>query len=297
MEDKETWKLILAIHQYVLQCKEHIDFIAINHSDNHTEILCNHLRKSCDLIISFKKPFEQNSITEFYAIKPLVFANIKNNNLPNEVYKTLQLYLPYAVLPYFAKKEKKCFAISHFAQTLDGRIASTSGSSKWIGNEENLVHAHKMRALCDAILIGAGTLYRDNPRLNVRLVEGQNPIKVVLGNLDAQDKQYNAIDDSTIVIKRKDTERPSNNCQEILETLYKKGIYSVYIEGGAKTTSAFLKSGAIDQIQIHISAKIIGAGIEAFSFKGISDIDNSIKFTTTKFVKVGEEIMFIGNLK
>jgi riboflavin-specific deaminase-like protein len=297
LEDKETWKVILAIHQYFLRCQENIDFIAVNYSRGQNEILCNLLGNHTDFIISFKQQSKIQSIAEFYATEPLALTSINSDYLPQDVYKVFQLYIPYAILPYFAKKLKKCFAISHFAQTLDGRIASTSGNSKWIGNKENLVHAHKMRALCDAILIGAGTLYKDNPKLNVRLVEGQDPIKVVLGNVRAKAKQYNAIDESTIVIKRNNTEESLSNCQEILDSLYKKGIYSVYIEGGAKTTSSFLKAGTIAQVQIHISAKIIGAGIEAFSFNGISDIDKSIKFTISKFVNIGEEIMFIGNLK
>ena len=290
-----VWKLLMAIKKFVEKTEKNFDVLYIKETGMiYTE------NSADDGDLAFVIDFSGNCTfnhTIFRSSAPFIIGTEKNNHLNSVDLGLIELYLPYALLPYYARRYNKCFAISHFAQTLDGRIASKSGSSKWIGNEENLVHAHRMRAMCDAILIGSGTLYRDNPRLNVRLVEGTDPKKVILGKVGHKKDHYIALDDSTIVFEKGTNDSPYIKCKDILDSLYQKSIYSVYIEGGAKTTSSFLKSGTIDQVQIHISTKIIGAGVAAFSFDGISDIDKSIRFTNNRFIKVGEEIMFIGNLK
>jgi diaminohydroxyphosphoribosylaminopyrimidine deaminase/5-amino-6-(5-phosphoribosylamino)uracil reductase len=87
----------------------------------------------------------------------------------------------------------------------------------------------------------------------------------------------------------------SFNGTEILEKLFKKGVHSIYLEGGSKTTSAFLNCSGLDQIQLHISPIILGSGVSNFTLPEIADISEGISFSEFMFVPVGDTVMFIGN--
>ena len=263
---------------------------------------------SKDFLLIFRLNGEKGGI-EINFDSPFSIVISRNTLLEEQEVQQFMLYLPYCVLPYFSKKNKKCFAITHFAQTLDGRIASSSGSSKWIGNEQNLIHAHKMRALCDAILVGASTVVVDDPKLDVRHVTGENPRVVVVGGeridlakyyisgsdpiLFCEDK--NGIEKGIKKIKLTKYQDEFET-KEILECLFNIGLHSVYIEGGSKTTSSFLRQSNIDQLQIHISPRILGSGISGFSFDGIDDMEDAINFTKSRFIAMGDHMMFLGEL-
>src|SRR5579863_6643298 len=73
-----------------------------------------------------------------------------------------------------------CYVLGRIAQSLDGRIATTSGASRWISGQADIVHTHRLRALFDAVVIGAGTVRADDPQLTTREVEGSSPVRVVL---------------------------------------------------------------------------------------------------------------------
>jgi len=215
----------------------------------------------------------------------------------------IKLYLPYVFLSVSAKLLKRAIIISHFAQTLDGKIATNSGSSKWIGNNENLLHAHRMRALCEGILIGRQTMLSDRPQLNVRHCKGDNPKKIILGRNNCKDEISKIIGDNFIEVSIekaetgdvKSIEMDSFSGLKILQDLYKKGVQSVYLEGGSKTTSAFLKCSGLDQIQLHISPIILGSGVSNFSLPEIENISEGTHFSKFEFVNIGNTVMFLGN--
>ncbi|MEM8893405.1 MAG: RibD family protein, partial [Bacteroidota bacterium] len=219
--------------------------ITISQSDNEPPVFIKieNVNAGNDVVFSADKPFELKLVS--------------NSLLGEEDLTLTTLYLPYALLSYFGRLNKTCYAVTHFAQTLDGRIASASGDSKWIGNDENLIHAHRMRALCDSIMVGANTVKIDNPRLNVRLVNGENPIKVVIGGKDIDRSEFHAYDDTSIVFCENgfsgngQSDNTLYKPEEMLMKLHEKGCYSVYIEGGSNTSSLFYKDRCIDQVQIH----------------------------------------------
>jgi diaminohydroxyphosphoribosylaminopyrimidine deaminase/5-amino-6-(5-phosphoribosylamino)uracil reductase len=205
----------------------------------------------------------------------------------------LKLYLPYCLSSIIANQQQKSFVVSHFAQTLDGKIATHLGSSKWIGNQENLIHSHRMRALCAGIMVGAKTYEVDAPQLTVRLVEGSNPIKIVVSK---NNQLRTSLNDDILWISDGVDVRDDGilNCEQIVKDLFAKGIYSVYLEGGAHTTSQFLATKNINVLQLHISPIILGSGINNFSLFPVNEISEGIKFTNYQYFIIGSELMFVG---
>lgn len=224
----------------------------------------------------------------------------------------LQNYLPYSLLPLAAHSLGRTIAVTHFAQTLDGKIATHEGDSRWIGNWENLVHAHRMRALCQGILIGAQTLVSDRPSLTVRHVSGPNPVRIVVGS-SARDfdclwessdasvvwvSKEQALHDERLTFQAVPCQNGHLNCLDILECLYRdQGITSVYIEGGAQTTSYFLQDKAVDIMQLHLSPQIFGSGISAVQLPTIDKVAESLEFDPCYYQRVGDQLMFVGQLK
>ncbi len=203
-------------------------------------------------------------------------------------------YLPYALLPLYSHARKASLSIAHMAQTLDGKIATANGDSRWVGNQENLVHAHRMRALCDAVLVGANTVRRDQPRLTVRHVDGNTPKRIIVGGTHDEVTQCFADTSNVLHYNDRSSTTPNITCQQILRSLYQHQIYSVYIEGGAVTTSRFIQEQAVDQLQLHIATKALGSGQTGLIFDGVETMDQALTFSNHQFRFIGDEIMFSG---
>lgn len=302
------WEILRELKKRIHQSDPSYEFISIRLNDDGLDIKFDEVLKPCSMIIDFKgKTYLDGA--HFLTTSPLSLQTLRNDCFTEDDIRLLALYLPYVILPYYSKQLKKCFAITHFAQSIDGRIASLTGDSKWVGNKENLIHAHKMRALCDAILVGSKTLEKDNPKLTVRHIAGDNPTRVIIGGDNLSLEKYFAVDDRTIIFSQNHNgvkqyghkiklNKYSNlyDTKEILASLFELGIHSVYIEGGSYTTSCFLKQKTIDQVQAHISPKIIGSGITGFNFSGVDQLEDAIEFESYRFVPMGDHMMFIGDL-
>jgi hypothetical protein len=109
---------------------------------------------------------------------------------PPAIAALIELYLPYAAVPH-----GRPFAVAHLGQSLDGRIATAAGASRWVTGEADLLHTHRMRALADAILVGAGTLRQDDPQLTVRRCGGAHPVRVVIDSERRLDARYRVFHD------------------------------------------------------------------------------------------------------
>ena len=226
-------------------------------------------------------------------------VSLINRNLFN-------LYIPYAVLPYYAAQNKRIYVVTHFAQSLDGRIASISGDSKWIGNQENLIHAHRMRALLDGILVGSRTLQSDDPLLSVRHVTGDDPKKILIGGDNLDIGQYQISEKEFISFSQGSNKNDRNfkldkvggiyDTSLILNKLYSLGLRTLYIEGGSYTTSTFLSQNMIDQIQVHFAPIILGSGVTGFNFEGAEFLKEAKYFKSFRYMPLGDQMMFTGEI-
>lgn len=246
-------------------------------------------------------------VEDLVALRPLV-----TGDLPAAAAALVETYAPYCLAAAHARRAGRAFTVSHFAQSLDGRIATPRGDSKWIGCAENLLHAHRMRALCDGVLVGARTLRLDRPALTVRHAEGEDPVRIVVGAAGDGDLDcLLAAGPGRVLVIGEGGAAPSSPRVErlalprkngrlstaaILEALYRRGIFSVYVEGGSATASAFLADGTIDVLQLHIAPLILGAGIPSFTRPEVPSVAASVRFSTHLYRPVGDGILFVGRV-
>jgi len=316
IEIHHIWQALLKLKQALKRCTDPWDYAILCFQNESVKIYINdfdiNIKNSPSIVISNKSMENLNGLHSRMHINGLLNVQIqKSGEFERDQIEFIKQYLPYAIMPLNARKRGRTMIISHFAQSLDGKIATNDGSSQWIGNQENLIHAHRMRALCDAILIGSNTLKTDNPSLTVRKVDGNDPVKVVIGKSTQLD--FNKLlKDNAHVIHITDNKRAPKssevetiaigdedpiNCKFILECLYEKGIDTLYIEGGSKTASNFLRCDCIDVIQLHVAPMIMGSGIPSFSLPEISNLSQAIAFNHFHFHQIGNHIMFTGEVE
>jgi riboflavin-specific deaminase-like protein len=202
------------------------------------------------------------------------------------------------------------FAVGHLAQSLDGRIATTSGKSRWLSGAVDLLHTHRMRALADAVIVGVNTVLHDNPQLTVRRCAGINPFRVVIDperRLDGSQRIF--LDDAapTLLFAAVDRARTGEalgraevvpvargewglDPHEIRRILARRGLSRLLIEGGGITVSRFLAAGALDRLQITVAPLILGSGRPGIVLPEIADLRNCLRPRTRRFV-LGEDIM------
>jgi diaminohydroxyphosphoribosylaminopyrimidine deaminase / 5-amino-6-(5-phosphoribosylamino)uracil reductase len=192
--------------------------------------------------------------------------------------------------PLCAIARGQSFAVAHLAQSLDGKIAALNGSSRWISGDEDLCHTHRMRALADAVLVGADTVLHDDPMLTVRRCSGTHPVRVVIDperKLKAHHKVFTDRSTRTIVIaaadRRNGVDAPDVETitlpregsviapKAIKAALAEHGLHWLFIEGGGVTISNFLREGCLDRLQITVAPVILGSGRPSITLPPISE--------------------------
>lgn len=162
--------------------------------------------------------------------------------------------------------------VAHLAQSLDGRIALPDGRSRWISGEADLDHTHALRALCDAVLVGAHTVEVDDPQLTVRRCPGPHPLRVVLDPLarlsadravfrdDAPTVRITTVpcdDPRAVVLPATDGAIPP---ALVLAHLRARGVRRLLVEGGGVTVSGFVAAGCVDRLHLVVAPVLLGAG-------------------------------------
>lgn len=195
----------------------------------------------------------------------------------------------------FAIEHGRPFVTWKFAGTLDGRSAAADGSSRWITGEAARRDVHRLRAGCDAILVGTGTVLRDDPELTVRDAVGDpvahQPLRVVLGDRDIP-AGARVLDDvaPTVQLRTRDV-------AAALAELRARGVQHVFLEGGPTVAAAFLASGYVDQVVAYVAPKLLGSGRSAVGDLGIESITGALELEVEDVVVLGHDVRFTGQVR
>jgi diaminohydroxyphosphoribosylaminopyrimidine deaminase/5-amino-6-(5-phosphoribosylamino)uracil reductase len=213
------------------------------------------------------------------------------------------------------------FVTLKFAQTLDGRIATADGHSRWISSPASLKFAHTLRAIHDGILIGSGTLSKDDPELTVRLVRGRNPVRIIVDTrlrlsmnakvLKNQDQARTIVATTAAADRKKRAtldkmgietiliDQDRHRCVDLgklMIELGKREISSVLVEGGAGIITSVLRQHLGDRIIVVIAPKIVGAGIDAVGNLGIRVMDDAMKIGVRQITRKGDDWILDGQI-
>jgi diaminohydroxyphosphoribosylaminopyrimidine deaminase/5-amino-6-(5-phosphoribosylamino)uracil reductase len=209
------------------------------------------------------------------------------------------------------------FVTLKFAQTLDGRIATLDGHSRWVSSPASLRFAHGLRNAHDAILVGANTVRRDDPELTCRHVRGRNPLRIVVDSGLALPPTARLFTTGTLAPTIVATTRRAPPAQrrlfaaqgiELLElaadgagrvdpaallaALGKREVTSLLVEGGGALVTSFLQAGLADRLIAIIAPKILGAGISAVGDLGIRSLDDALRLSSPRIWRRGGDLIF-----
>jgi riboflavin-specific deaminase-like protein len=184
-------------------------------------------------------------------------------------------------LPICSATVARPMTVGHLGQSLDGFIATHAGESQYVTGEENIRHLHRMRALCDAVVVGAGTVAADDPQLTTRHVSGPSPVRVVLDPTRRLESHYRVFNDDSAdtlyvcgrsyavegethfgraTMVAVDDREAGVDVTEVLRLLRARGCHRIFVEGGGVTVSMFLEANLLDRLQIAIAPLLIGDG-------------------------------------
>lgn len=241
---------------------------------------------------------------------------LKKNGV--EVYVGYMEDLCASIIEDFAKyiTEKKPYYTLKTAQSLDGKIASVTGDSKWITSEASRTYSHYMRAVSDAVLVGVKTVIADDPELNVRLIKSdRDPYKIVLdpnGRMPLERKLVTEHASTLIYVTKGDTEISETlkekgvdvvtlgddfDLEKLSEELIERNILNVLIEGGGYTAGKFIDSGLVDRVTSFIAMQILGGHNTSIGGVGVATVAEGYKLTEIQTKQFEGDLMISGKLK
>lgn len=219
-------------------------------------------------------------------------------------------------------EHKKPFIVLKAAMTLDGKIATATGQSKWITNETSRAYGYKLRDIYDGIMVGINTVIEDNPMLTARVDGGKNPIRIVVDSSLKIDINANVVQDKSaktiiattdkankdkilklqaqdvdVIVVDKD-ENDKVDIEKLLDILGQQNICSILVEGGATLSGSFVAKKLVDKVYFFIALKIIG-GKEAktpVAGTGILNLQEALALKDIQIEKLEEDVLIIGRV-
>jgi diaminohydroxyphosphoribosylaminopyrimidine deaminase / 5-amino-6-(5-phosphoribosylamino)uracil reductase len=219
----------------------------------------------------------------------------------------IDLYLPICSATF-----ARPMTVGHLGQSLDGFIATHAGESQYVTGEENIRHLHRMRALCDAVVVGAGTIAADDPQLTTRHVSGPSPVRVVLDPTRRLADHYRVFNDDsadTLYVYGRsyagegethfgratmvavDDSAAGVDVTEVLRLLRARGCHRIFVEGGGVTVSMFLEANLLDRLQIAIAPLLIGDGRPAIRLPARTTLSDCHRPRYRVF-RMGADVLF-----
>lgn len=227
---------------------------------------------------------------------------------PSEEARALiDLYLPIALA-----SAARPLAVAHLGQSLDGCIATAAGASHYVTGEANLVHMHRMRALADAVLVGAATVALDDPQLTVRRVPGDSPVRVVIDparRLPVERRVFRDGAAPTLLLCAESCVEPGGAWHgeaevvgvpaspdglapaDILRAVHERGLHGVFVEGGGVTVSRWFAAGALDRLQVAVAPLLIGGGRRGLVAPPIRELNEAERLRCRPVV-MGQDVLF-----
>lgn len=261
---------------------------------------------------------DPNELVNGKGIEKLKNAKIEVETgiMAKEVRRQLEYYLTFI-------KKKRPFVIMKNAVSLDGKIATEEGFSKWITSQDARRKVHLIRSEVDAIITGLGTIINDNPMLNVR-IEGdyKSPVRIILDehlSLPLESKIVRTASEIRTIVcksihycnKEVETKLKENNVEIIslpesnkgldidalMEKLYEMNFTAIMIESGSKVCTSFLEKKLVDKVHYFMAPKILGGGFSVFQSLSIKDMDQAISIDIINFERIGIDYHFVGYIK
>lgn len=191
----------------------------------------------------------------------------------------------------FAARRRRPRVTVKWASSLDGRAAAADGSSRWITGPEARADVHLRRAASDAIAVGTGTVLADDPSLTARDADGEllesQPVPVVFGSREVP---------AGAALSRHPHEAIRMSGADLaadLAELQRRGIRSLFIEGGPTLASAFLAAGLADELLVYLAPALIGGPRTAIDELGVATVADALRFDFTDLVRLGDDLLVI----
>jgi diaminohydroxyphosphoribosylaminopyrimidine deaminase / 5-amino-6-(5-phosphoribosylamino)uracil reductase len=186
-------------------------------------------------------------------------------------------------------REHRPFVVWKAGATLDGRVAAADGTSRWITGEQARAAVHRLRATCDAVVVGSGTALTDDPQLTVRDVDGRpaqrQPLRVVVDRRDRLPATARVRDGAAPTLVSR-----AAGPAALLAELYDRDVRRVLLEGGPTLAAAFLRAGLVDEVVVHLAPTFLGAGPALVGDLGISTIADALTLSIVDVRPIGGDV-------
>ncbi|HEX5018851.1 MAG TPA: bifunctional diaminohydroxyphosphoribosylaminopyrimidine deaminase/5-amino-6-(5-phosphoribosylamino)uracil reductase RibD [Actinomycetes bacterium] len=193
-----------------------------------------------------------------------------------------------------AMQRQRPFVTWKVAATVDGRVAASDGSSRWITGSSARAEVHALRAQVDAVVVGTGTVLEDDPQLTARDAEGQpierQPLRVVVGHRSIP-ASAKVNDDSAETLHL-----PSHEPTEVLEELFARDVHHTLLEGGPTLAAAFVSAGAVDRVVGYTAPALLGDGASLLGPIGVASISDAVRFAFDDVSLVDGDLRWSGRL-